>query len=215
MEQKVSFSSCQEPIVWPSEKCVALITGANKGIGFEVARQLGRKGILVLVGSRDLVKGSMAMEKLKIENIFAQLMEIDVTNQQTIDRAVARVEKEYGHLDILINNAAVQHEGEAPSETKMEKLHQTFEANFFGVFSVTKAFIPLLQKSPNGARIINVSSQLDFNFRFLGSFGNHIKGRNKLAYSCSKAALNMMTYQFAKEFQDKRMRITINSVDPV
>jgi NAD(P)-dependent dehydrogenase (short-subunit alcohol dehydrogenase family) len=99
-------------------------------------------------------------------------------------------------------------EGDPPSKTPIEKLRQSFETNFFGVFSVTQAFIPLLQKSTiGGGRIVNVSSQL-------ASFGNNLADRNKLAYSTSKTALNMMTYQFAKEFANNKSTIKINSVDP-
>jgi len=90
----------------------------------------------------------------------------------------------------------------------MEKLRQTFETNFFGVFAVTKAFVPLLEKSSiGGGRIVNVSSQL-------ASFNNNLADRNKLAYSTSKSALNMLTYQFAKEFANNKSSIKINSVDP-
>ncbi|CAF2930053.1 unnamed protein product, partial [Rotaria sp. Silwood2] len=208
------------------EKAIALITGANKvcvsklaytlsvlfilfkGIGFETARQLGKQGIIVLVGARDKTRGEEAVKKLKEENIKAMFVHIDVCNQESIQKAAEQVKQEYGRIDILINNAAIHLEGEPPSKTVMEKLRQTFETNFFGVFAVIQAFIPLLQKSTvGGGRIVNVSSQL-------ASFGNNLADRNKLAYSTSKTALNMMTFQFAKEFSNNGSSIKINSVDP-
>ncbi|CAF0876171.1 unnamed protein product [Rotaria sp. Silwood1] len=189
------------------KNAIALITGANKGIGFETARQLGKQRIIVLIAARDKVRGEEAVKKLKQEKINAKFIHLDVTNQELIKKAAEQIQQEYGKLDILINNAAVHIEGEPPSKTTMEKLRQTFETNFFGVFAVTQAFIPLLQKSTVGGRIVNVSSQL-------ASFGNNLADRNKLAYSTSKTALNMMTYQFAKEFANNRSTIKINSVDP-
>ncbi|CAF4010324.1 unnamed protein product, partial [Adineta steineri] len=176
--------------------------------GFETARQLGKQGIFVLIGARDKIRGEEAVKKLKDEKINAKFLQIDVGNEETIRKAAEQVEQEHGKLDILINNAAIHLEGEPPSKTSMDKLRQTFETNFFGVFAVTRAFIPLLQKSTiGGGRIVNVSSQL-------ASFGNNLADRNKLAYSTSKTALNMMTYQFAKEFSNNKSTIKINSVDP-
>ncbi|CAF1420759.1 unnamed protein product [Adineta steineri] len=190
------------------KNAIALITGANKGIGFETARQLGKQGIIVLIGARDKIRGEEGVKKLKEEKINAKYILIDVTNEESIKQAAEQTQKEYGKLDILINNAAIHLEGEPPSKTSMDKLRQTFETNFFGVFAVTRAFIPLLQKSTiGGGRIVNVSSQL-------ASFGNNLADRNKLAYSTSKVALNMMTYQFAKEFANNKSTIKINSVDP-
>jgi NAD(P)-dependent dehydrogenase (short-subunit alcohol dehydrogenase family) len=113
---------------------------------------------------------------------------------------------DYGRLDILINNAAVHLEGEPPSQTLMSKMRETFETNFFGVFAVTKAFFPLLQKSDK-ARIVNVSSQM-------ASFEKPFPNRNRLAYSTSKTALNMMTVQFDREFRTQSWNIKINSVNP-
>ncbi|CAF1326150.1 unnamed protein product [Didymodactylos carnosus] len=190
------------------KNAVALITGANKGIGFETARQLGEQGIIVLIGARDQNRGEEAVKKLVNENIKAKWIELDVTKQQTVDSAAHIVEEEFGRLDILINNAAVYLEGELPSETQISKMRATFETNFFGAFIVIKAFIPLLKKSQNagGGCIVNVSSRL-------ASFGNNVE-KTRLSYATSKAALNMMTYQFAKEFENEKSNIKINSVNP-
>jgi NAD(P)-dependent dehydrogenase (short-subunit alcohol dehydrogenase family) len=143
---------------------------------------------------------------LENENIQAKWIELDVIKQETIDNAAQQVLNDYGRLDILINNAAVHLEGESPSQTLMSKMRETFETNFFGVFAVTKAFIPLLEKSDKG-RIVNVSSRM-------ASFGNPLPDRNRLAYSTSKTALNMMTVQFDREFRTKNCNIKINSVNP-
>jgi len=143
---------------------------------------------------------------LKSENIQAKWIELDVTKQEIIDNAAQQVLNDYGRLDILINNAAVHLEGELPSQTLMTKMRETFELNFFGAFAVTKAFIPLLQKSDK-ARIVNVSSQM-------ASFGKPLPDRNRLAYSTSKTALNMMTVQFEREFRTQNWNIKINSVNP-
>ena len=185
-----------------------IFSNVLQGIGFETARQLGKQGIIVLIGARSKERGEEAVKKLKNENINAKFVHIDICDQESIKRAAEQIQRDYRKIDILINNAAVHLEGEPPSKTPMEKLRATFETNFFGVFAVTQAFIPLLQKSSiGGGRIVNVSSQL-------ASFGNNLPDRNKLAYSTSKTALNMMTYQFAKEFANNGSSIKINSVDP-
>ncbi|CAF1413802.1 unnamed protein product [Didymodactylos carnosus] len=185
---------------------IALITGGNKGIGFETARQLGELGLIVLIGARDKTRGEEAVRKLENENIQAKLIELDVTKQHTVDDAAQQVLSDYGRLDVLINNAAVYLEGESPSHTHMSKMRETFETNVFGVFAVTKAFIPLLQKSNNG-RIVNVSSQM-------ASFGKPLPDRNRLAYSTAKTVVNMMTVQFDREFRAQNWNIKINSVNP-
>ena len=139
--------------------------------------------------------------------IFRQKwVELDVTKQETIDNATQQVLNDYGRLDILINNAGIRLEGEPPSETLMVKMRETFETNFFGAFAVTKAFLPLLKNSDK-ARIVNVSSRM-------ASFGKPLAVPSRLAYSTSKAALNMMTVQFDKEFRMQNWNIKINSVSP-
>ena len=142
-----------------SAEQVALITGANKGIGFEIARQLGKQGITVLVGARDSHRGRKAVETLQGEGIRAQELILDVTNQRTIDAAVAEVDRKFEKLDILVNNAGILVETAPPSECQIENLRKTFETNLFGLFAVTKAFLPLIRKAAAG-RIVNVSSAL-------------------------------------------------------
>src|SRR5258706_3853446 len=140
-------------------KKIALITGANKGIGFEIARQLGAQGINVLVGTRDQTRGDEAARRLQSEGIDASTVHLDVTDQVTIDRAASFIDKTYGKLDILVNNAGISlREGRVPpSELDIEVYRKTYETNVFGVFAVTKAMLPLLRRS-NGGRIVKLSS---------------------------------------------------------
>jgi NAD(P)-dependent dehydrogenase (short-subunit alcohol dehydrogenase family) len=182
---------------------VALITGANKGIGFETARQLGKQGITVLVGSREQQPGQKATETLRAEGIDVRLILLDVTKQATIDRAVVEVDRDFAKLDILVNNAGILLERLPPGECQVENLRQTFETNVFGLFAVTKAFLPLLRKAP-AARIVNVSSALGS----LMIMSDPQRLENKyFAYSLSKAAVNMMTIMFAREVAGTRIKV--------
>jgi len=191
-----------------SGKRVALITGANQGIGFETARQLGKEGITVLVGSRDEQRGQKAVETLRGEGFDARLIVLDVTNQSQIESAAAQIGRDFGKLDILVNNAGILLETVTPSECELENLRKTFETNVFGLFAVTKAFLPLLRKSPS-ARIVNVSSGLGS----LNTMGDPQRLDNKyFAYCASKAAVNMMTVALARELRDTRIKI--NSAAP-
>lgn len=189
---------------------IALITGANKGIGLEIARQLGTQGITVLIGARDEKRGSVAAEKLQAENIDAHAVQLDVTNQQSIDAAAKHIESEFGKLDILVNNAGIAIDNAPPSQLDMEILRRTYDTNFFGVFAVTKAMLPLLHKSQAG-RIVNISSGLGSLTQ--NSDPNYEYAQIKyLAYNSSKTALNAMTVQFAHELKDTRIKV--NSADP-
>jgi NAD(P)-dependent dehydrogenase (short-subunit alcohol dehydrogenase family) len=140
---------------------IALITGANKGIGFEIARQLGAQGITILAGVRDEVRGAVAVDHLLAEGIDAKAVRLDVTNQTTIDAAVTWIDQNYGRLDILVNNAGMStREGSTPpSQLTLEAVRDTFATNVFGVFALTKALLPLLRRSDAG-RIVNLSSEM-------------------------------------------------------
>ena len=189
---------------------IALITGANKGIGLEIARQLGTQGITVLIGARDEKRGSVAAEKLQAENIDAHAVQLDVTNQQSIDAAAKYIESKFGKLDILVNNAGIAIDNAPPSQLDMEILRRTYETNFFGVFAVTKAMLPLLHKSQAG-RIVNISSGLGSLTQ--NSDPSYEYAQIKyLAYNSSKTALNAMTVQFAHELKDTPIKV--NSADP-
>lgn len=193
-----------------SRSKIALVTGANKGIGLEIARQLGLQGITVIIGARDANRGSEAATQLQAEQIDADAVLLDVTNQTTIDNAATYIESKFGKLDILVNNAGIAIDNVLPSQLDIEVLRRTYDTNVFGVFAVTKAMLPLLRKSEAG-RIVNMSSGLgsltqnsDPNYEY-----SHIK---ILAYNSSKTAVNAMTIQFAYELRDTPIKV--NSADP-
>jgi NAD(P)-dependent dehydrogenase (short-subunit alcohol dehydrogenase family) len=190
---------------------VALVTGANKGIGFEVGRQLGRAGFLVLLGARNQKLGDAAAAKLREEGSEARAMLLDLSNTETITKAAERIASEYGHLDVLVNNAAIVDPADGPpGKADSSAVRRTFETNFFATLEVTQAMLPLIRKSEAG-RIVNVSSGL-------GSLTLHSDPNWKyapykiLGYCASKAALNMMTVQLAYELRDTAIKV--NAADP-
>jgi len=195
----------------PSSKKIALITGANKGIGYEVARQLGKQGCMVLVGARDAKLGEDAANKLRKEGVEAAFVALDVTRRDTIEAARAGIEKEFGRLDILVNNAGIYDRGDGPpSSAEIDAVSRTLETNFVGALAVAQAMLPLIRKSAAG-RIVNVSSELgsitgfgDPNWKFAAV--------KRIGYCASKAAMNMMTAQLAAELRDTKIKV--NSVNP-
>ncbi len=191
---------------------IALITGANKGIGLETARQLGQKKISVLIGARDSAKGAKAVEELKKEGIDAHAIEIDVTKEASVRQAAAQVEKDFGRLDILINNAGVMREAEDKKVTEMalETWRQTFEANFFGLIATTQAFLPLLRKSEAG-RVVNLSSILG-SITYHATPGSPVYDAKRPAYDVSKSAVNAYTVHLAYEL--KGTKIKVNAAHP-
>ena len=188
-------------------KQIALITGANKGIGLETARQLGQREMTVLVGARDAARGETAAATLKKEGIDARAIEIDVTSEASIRKAAARVEEELGRLNILINNAGVmQQEADTIiSEMPIEVWRATFEANFFGLIATTQAFLPLLRKS-NAGRIVNLSSILG-SITFHATPGSPVYDAKRPAYDVSKSAVNAYTVHLAYELKDTKIKV--------
>ena len=188
------------------ESRVALVTGANKGLGLEIARQLGKLGIIVVVGSRDLAKGEAAAAALKAEGVEAYPLKLDVTNQADIDNVPGYFTSKFGKLDILINNAGVNHdfEGEINSDT----FRRTYEANVIAPYALTTALLPLLKSGPAG-RIVNHSSIIgsieSVKTQDFGAFANG-------PYTSSKAALNMLTVIFAHQL--KGTKVKVNSAHP-
>jgi NAD(P)-dependent dehydrogenase (short-subunit alcohol dehydrogenase family) len=194
-------------------KKVALISGANKGIGLETARQLGKLDITVLLGARDLARGEAAAEELKKEGVDARAVKLDVLDAADVKAAVAYVEKEFGVLDILVNNAGMSTEGLGYNSTLTvtdENLRKTFDTNFFAVISVTNAFLPLLRKSGAG-RIVNVSSILG-SLTFHATPGSPIYEAKIFAYDASKSALNAYTIHLAYSLKDTKIKV--NSAHP-
>jgi NAD(P)-dependent dehydrogenase (short-subunit alcohol dehydrogenase family) len=186
---------------------VALVTGANKGIGLETARGIGREGATVYVGSRQTQAGEVAAKALREDGIDARAIELDVTKPATIAAAAATIGRAFGRLDILVNNAAIGLDRIAPSETDLQTMRETFETNVFGVVAVTQAMLPLLRES-SSARIVNVSS--DFGSLTLNADPTmpHAKGIS-LSYPASKAALNGVTVAFAKELRGTPIKVNL------
>jgi len=193
---------------------VALITGANKGLGLETARQLGKLGYTVLLGSRDALKGEMSAQQLRDDGVDARVVKLDVTKQPDIDAAAAQIESEFGKLDVLVNNAGVMIERDwtknTTSETTIEDLRATFETNLFAVFAVSKAMLPLLKKSESG-RIVNVSSILG-SVSLQAMKGSPTYNTKLFAYNASKAALNVLTISLAHELRGTKIKV--NSAHP-
>jgi NAD(P)-dependent dehydrogenase (short-subunit alcohol dehydrogenase family) len=185
------------------DKQVALVTGGNRGIGYELVKQLALKGFKVILASRDPDLGHEAAQKLKELDLDVSCVVIDVTNQESILQAATRVNELYGRLDVLINNAGVYLE-ENKTLVAMDPsiLEKTMATNFFGVYHVIRSFIPLMEKQGYG-RIINVSSEYgamsDMSYPGVG------------AYKLSKFALNGLTRLVAAEINGD---IKINAVDP-
>ena len=183
-------------------KKIALITGANKGIGLETARQLATQGVHVIIGARDAAKGSAAATKLTSEGLSAEFQLLDVTSESSIAAAADAIAQRHGKLDILVNNAGVLLDdyGKLVSEQPLSLYRETFETNVFGLIATTIAFLPLLKKSA-AARIVNLSSTL-------GSIGNHSDPASHVydtklpAYCVSKSAVNAFTVQLAYELKD-------------
>jgi len=190
---------------------IALVTGANRGIGREISRQLASKGVLVLIGARQREQGEKAAAELRAQGLRAESIQIDVTSDASVEKAAAQIEARHARLDVLVNNAGIALDWVSPSELTVEAFQKTFETNVFGVFRVTKAFVPLLKKSRHG-RIVNVSSGLG-SLTKNADPNNSLAIRNQLlAYSASKAALNMITVQFANLL--KSAGIKVNSANP-
>jgi NAD(P)-dependent dehydrogenase (short-subunit alcohol dehydrogenase family) len=193
---------------------IALITGANKGIGYETARQLGSQDMTVLVGARDTDRGREAEQSLRDGGADAQFVQLDVTDAKSIQLAAEWIEAEHGHLDVLVNNAGtatVARQGYPPSQTSLEDMRAVYEINVFGAVAVTNAMLPLLRRAP-AARIVNVSSEV-------GSITAQSDPAHPLGqmpasvqYPSSKAALNMITVMYAKELRDTPIKV--NAANP-
>jgi NAD(P)-dependent dehydrogenase (short-subunit alcohol dehydrogenase family) len=194
-------------------KKVALITGANKGLGFEMARQLGHAGVTVVLAARDPQKGEAAAGKLRQDGLDVQFLKLDVNNRDDHAAVAAVLAEKFGRLDILINNAGIAVEvlgtGKV-SATTADALHNTFETNFFAPVALTQSLLPLLKKSDAG-RIVNMSS-------ILGSQTLHADPKSpiyefkSLSYDASKAALNSFTIHLAHELKDTKIKV--NSAHP-
>jgi len=193
---------------------IALITGANKGIGFETARRLGARGITVLAGARDEARGIEAERALRADlgpGAEARFVPLDVTDAKSAQEAAGWIEREYGHLDILVNNAGIAVRGGPPSETGLDAMREVYETNVFGVIMVTNAMLPLLRRAP-AARIVNVSSEVGSITSVTDPASPLAQMPAGLAYPSSKSALNMITAMYARELRDTPVKV--NAANP-
>lgn len=190
---------------------IALITGANKGIGFEIATKLGHEGIKIYVGARDADRGENAAKKLRNEGISAQFILVDLHNYDSIYNAADFIKQTEGRLDILVNNAGIiDPKDGAPSTTDINTVKHTFDTNFYGTLVVTQAMLPLLKAAP-AARIVNISSGLGS--MALNEDPTWTFAETKLiGYNASKAAVNMLTIQLAWELKDTAIKV--NAANP-
>lgn len=190
---------------------IALVTGANKGIGFEVARGLGKAGYKVLLGARTIQAGQKAAAQLCGEGLDVRFIELDILRQETLNAAASMIAKEFGKLDVLVNNAGIiDPQDGPPSSVGIESLRRVMDTNFIGAAAVAQIMLPMLRAAP-AARIVNVSSGLGS--LTLNSDPDWIFAPFKLlGYNASKAAMNMLTVQLAYELRDTAAKV--NSSDP-
>ena len=183
---------------------VALVTGANKGIGKAIARGLARDGFVVYLGARDLEKGKAAQEELRAEG-EVRVIALDVTDARSVTAARQTIELEAGQLDVLVNNAGISSAPgsrfSVPMVETAENMRAVYETNVFAVVTVTNAFIPLLLKSTAG-RIVNVTSKRGS----IGEEGAWV-GRPNMAYSSSKTALNAITVHYARSLAETTVKV--------
>lgn len=199
---------------------IAFITGANRGLGLETARGLGKQGITVLLGSRDKAKGDEAAAQLKKDGVAnVEAVQFDVSNYEDHKKIAALVENRFGKLDVLVNNAGISIDGgdfgnpkgfNTTSTISIDKLRQTFETNFFAVVALTQTLLPLIKKSAAG-RVVNLSS-------ILGSLTLNADPKSPIysvkafAYNTSKTALNAFTVSLAAELRGTNIKV--NSAHP-
>jgi NAD(P)-dependent dehydrogenase (short-subunit alcohol dehydrogenase family) len=190
---------------------VAFITSANRGLGFEIAQQLGTLGMHVILRTRDPDKGRAALDTLSADGIQAECVGIDVSDSASIGAAPQAVAGKHEHFDVLVNNAGLLNDfGMTASELPLENLRASFETNFFGAFETTQNFPPLIRKAPAG-RIVKLTSDLG-SLTAMGDPKHPQFAAFAAGYQASKCALNVLTSQFAKELADTQIKV--NSASP-
>ena len=185
------------------ENKVALVTGANKGIGHAIASELAARGFTVLVGARDAARGEAAANRIAGD---ARACELDVTRADSIAAAAERIQHELGRLDVLVNNAGIATFG-PPSAVSLDAVRAVFETNVFGVIAVTQAMLPLLRAAPAG-RIVNVSTRLG-SLSAITDPAFPMRGIGGGAYGPSKSALNAVTVAFAQELEGTKIKVNL------
>lgn len=194
-----------------TEKRVALVTGANKGIGFEIAKQLAEKELTVVVGSRDETRGVQARDKLVDLGLDAHFTLLDVTDATSVQAALGRITDTFGRLDVLVNNAGIQLDGQSGIlELEPTLLHNTLETNAFAPLLLSQACTPIMKRHRYG-RIVNISSTLGSLAEIINPDSDYDAVKTP-AYRMSKTLLNAITALLAKELRGSN--ILVNSVCP-
>ncbi|MDB5076871.1 MAG: short-chain dehydrogenase/reductase [Chloroflexi bacterium] len=185
---------------------VAVVTGANRGIGYEIVRQLSRSGCRVILTARDYAKADQAVRRLGDLGERAVPRQLDVTDPRSVERLAASIHADFGKIDILVNNAAIANDGEQRGiDADLELVHHAVETNLFGPWRLCQAFVPMMRQH-NYGRIVNVSSGM-------GAFGDLAEGKGvEPGYSVSKTALNGLTAMLASELEGTN--ILVNAVCP-
>ncbi|GAA4917813.1 SDR family NAD(P)-dependent oxidoreductase [Mucilaginibacter defluvii] len=208
----------ENQIASSNKQLIALVTGANQGVGNEIAKALAANGYIVYVGSRKLENGEKAAAKIGEK---AKAVQLDVTRQQSVDAAIKQIETAYGRLDLLVNNAGISHAGTAPKNPEelmstgravnvsLDEVRTVWETNVFGVIAVTQAALPLLRKS-EAARIVNVSSGLG-SLTWISDPACWAREHFGIVYAASKTALNAVTVAFALELEKENIKVNATS----
>jgi NAD(P)-dependent dehydrogenase (short-subunit alcohol dehydrogenase family) len=190
---------------------VALVTGANKGIGFEIAKQLAQADVHTIIGARSPERGAAAVQELASQGLELTCVQLDTGDEASIAAAAATISENHGRLDILVNNAGIANWNDGvPSRASLAAVREVLETNFVGTLAVTQAMLPLLHKSSAG-RIVNLSSALG-SLTMNGDPTSPYYDAKLIGYNASKAALNMLTVQLNAELRDSP--IVVNSVSP-
>ena len=190
---------------------IALVTGANKGLGFEISKQLAKQGIQVILGARDIAKGQEAADKLKQQGLDVDPLTLDINNAESIQSAVDAIKEKFGTIDILVNNAGVMLDWTTSVfDVDLNTVTQTLQTNLYGSFRLCQLCIPLMKASGYG-RIVNMSSTLG-SLTDMSDPNSHYDGVLSPSYRLSKTALNAVTALFAKELRGTN--ILINSACP-
>ncbi|WP_371782887.1 SDR family NAD(P)-dependent oxidoreductase [Streptosporangium subroseum] len=188
-----------------AEQTTVLITGGNKGLGFETARRLGEQGWTIFLGSRDEGRGRTAAAKLIAGGANVVMVPLDVTSDESVANAVRLVREHTDWLDVLINNAGAPGKIIAPAEATVDEIHSVYDTNVYGPIRVTHALLPLLQAAEN-PRVVMVSSG-GSSFAVVTDPGQPVSKMHELAYSSSKAALNMITVRYAQALPNIKFNI--------
>ncbi|SPT64234.1 MULTISPECIES: SDR family oxidoreductase [Actinomadura] len=195
-----------------NDTTTALVTGANKGIGYAIAAGLAARGMTVLIGARDPGLGEKAAASLRDAGHDARAVTLDVTDPATVQAAARRVGDTTGRLDVLVNNAGISGGADhLPDEADLDAVHRVFDTNLYGVIRVTNAMLPMLRRSPAG-RIVNISSGTSSMTAMTDPDHYFWNAAASAAYPASKAALNMLTIQYAKRLRDTG--ILVNAAAP-